>query len=76
MWERGAEQAFDFATCALGVSEKTLQDDDPFRSDIYTVIGALKIVRFQSKRECGEAFQKALDVRSAIVHFVFTHLNR
>ncbi|KAL6881404.1 P-loop containing nucleoside triphosphate hydrolase protein [Trichoderma novae-zelandiae] len=63
MWERGAAHAFEFATHAADVCETAVQEDDTLLSDIYTIVGALRLVRFQLKRECLEAFQKALDIR-------------
>lgn len=63
MWERGTARSFELGTHALDVGKQSLADDDPLLSDMYTVIGALRIARFQSRKECSEAFQDALRVR-------------
>ncbi|OAA53932.1 Tetratricopeptide-like helical [Niveomyces insectorum RCEF 264] len=64
MWERGTQHAFEFAAHALDVCKQTQHgDDDTLLSDMYTVVGALKMVSFQSQREGADAFQEALRIR-------------
>ncbi|EEP78480.1 predicted protein [Uncinocarpus reesii 1704] len=65
MWERGTEHALEFATHTLDISEKVLGKDAPdaLQSDILTIVGALKLPTYQTREECVELFQRALNVR-------------
>ncbi|KAK5659824.1 hypothetical protein OQA88_1036 [Cercophora sp. LCS_1] len=66
MWERGIGNPLSFAQKALEVCDLILpaDDPDPIRADTATIIGALKLPVFSTRKECLTLFQKALNLRS------------
>lgn len=67
MWERGVGKPMAFAQTALDVCDLALgadeADADPIRADVATIMGALKLPVFSTRRECLGLFQQALALR-------------
>ncbi|KAI1150932.1 hypothetical protein F4825DRAFT_424777 [Nemania diffusa] len=65
MWERGIDQALEFASESLRICDEILGHDQPhiLRADTLTVLGALKMTDIRTRKECEFCFRKALEVR-------------
>ncbi|CAG7555135.1 unnamed protein product [Fusarium equiseti] len=65
MWERGSINAVEVATYALSCTEELLGKDayDHVYADILTVVAALKMQNFNTRRESATLFEQALKAR-------------
>ncbi|EPE03632.1 pfs domain-containing protein [Ophiostoma piceae UAMH 11346] len=76
MWERGMKNSLEFAVDALDICCEALSYDDrnheyngegdTLLSDMYTMVGALRMPTFQLRHESLHAFQEALRILQSI----------